>query len=100
MDEKDLQRLWEDPGNWTRLGFYRCEEDPRVIVPKRVKWTGWTLNTAHPFALAVLVFLMVVACGPVLAALALGVRSETTILLVALLSVAAVCGLSAYMSRA
>ena len=26
---------------------YVCKDDPRLIVPKRPKWGGWTLNFAH-----------------------------------------------------
>src|SRR5277367_5650193 len=42
-----LDRLWSDPANWHGWGFYYCKEDPRTIVPKRIKWTGWTINFAH-----------------------------------------------------
>jgi hypothetical protein len=27
--------------------FYVCKDDPRVIVPKKPKWAGRTLNFAH-----------------------------------------------------
>jgi hypothetical protein len=47
VPDPELERLWKDPGNWTPLGFYRCAEDPRWWVPKRVPWMGWTINIAH-----------------------------------------------------
>jgi hypothetical protein len=42
-----LEKLWSDPANWRGLGIYSCKEDPRILVPKRRKWAGWTLNFAH-----------------------------------------------------
>jgi hypothetical protein len=44
-----LEKLWSDPGNW-RGPFYFSKSDPRKIVPKRLRWTGWTFNFAHPSA--------------------------------------------------
>jgi hypothetical protein len=38
--------MWEDPKNWKHF-YYYCPEDPRVIVPKRNGWFGWTINFAH-----------------------------------------------------
>jgi len=29
------------------LGLYHDADDPRVIVPKRVKALGWTINVGH-----------------------------------------------------
>src|ERR1035437_1536630 len=43
---EDLERMWNDPANWTLFG-YRCPSDPRVIVPKRMRVMGWTINWAH-----------------------------------------------------
>ncbi|HEY2572591.1 MAG TPA: DUF5808 domain-containing protein [Verrucomicrobiaceae bacterium] len=51
MNQAQLDLLWCDPGNW-RLGlFYFCRKDPRVVVPKRMRGLGWTLNLARPLAL-------------------------------------------------
>jgi hypothetical protein len=47
MEKEDLDRLWSDKRNWTPAGLYRCPADPRLIVPKRIWWLGWTLNIAH-----------------------------------------------------
>jgi hypothetical protein len=41
-----LDRLWADLKNW-KGGIYSCKDDPRVVVPKRVRWAGWTVNFAH-----------------------------------------------------
>ncbi|MDB5228587.1 MAG: hypothetical protein JWN78_2780 [Bacteroidota bacterium] len=34
--------------------FYYNPEDPRLFVPKRIAWTGWSLNFANPYAYLVL----------------------------------------------
>ena len=73
MNREDLNRLWSDPANWKRWGLYNCSQDPRLIVPKRIKWTGWTANTAHGFsfkALALLALILVLALAPLAVALA------------------------------
>lgn len=62
---RDLERLWSDPKNWTAFG-YRCSEDPRVVVPKRVRSLGWTLNWAHPKAWPTLAMFFAIAIGPAL----------------------------------
>ena len=67
MAAPELERLWGDPQYWTPPGIYRCPADPRVIVPKRRRWAGWTINFAHRMAWAVLVGSIVIAIGPMLA---------------------------------
>ncbi len=72
MDKEELQKYWEDEGNWSS-GVYFCKQDPRLIVPKRRKWGGWTINFGHklgtvtlcavigmPFLVLVLVLVWVV----------------------------------------
>jgi len=59
-----LDKLWSDPENWHGLGFYYCKDDPRTIVPKNIKWTGWTINFAHRSAWIGLVRGMLLAGVP------------------------------------
>jgi hypothetical protein len=80
MAQAELERLWADPKNWRPPGIYRSVEDPRLIVPKRRRWAGWTLNFAHPAAWAVLAGSAVVAVGPVLAVLASGRATPARVL--------------------
>jgi hypothetical protein len=42
-----LDKLWNDPANWRLNSIYVCKDDPRYLVPKRVRWAGWTVNFAH-----------------------------------------------------
>lgn len=66
MANERLQRLWEDPAHWTTVGLYRCADDPRWWVPKRVRWMGWTVNIAHPGAVLMFFGILVVGIVPVL----------------------------------
>lgn len=41
---------WQKHENWggPKWGeVYFSKKDPRIIVPKRIKWMGWTVNLAH-----------------------------------------------------
>ena len=67
-----LAVLWQDPKSWRGVMYY-CPEDPRLIVPMRLRWTGYSMNFAHGLAwpllagisLAVLApFLLVVVLEP------------------------------------
>ncbi|MEZ2336095.1 DUF5808 domain-containing protein [Mucilaginibacter sp. RCC_168] len=38
----------EDGSNYKYGVFYFNKNDPRTIVPKRIRFMGWTLNFARP----------------------------------------------------
>jgi hypothetical protein len=59
-----LEQSWSDPVNWRYGLIYYCKEDPRVWVPKRQKWRGWTLNFAHPLSIPALIFSILFATLP------------------------------------
>lgn len=40
------EQLWADPNNWSGW-LYFCKQDPRLFVPKRSRWMGWTVNWGH-----------------------------------------------------
>lgn len=66
VDQRQLnEREWRAPGNWHGgwLAVYSSEQDTRLIVPKRNRLMGWTLNFAHPGArfLFVLALALIVA---------------------------------------
>lgn len=86
MRKEEIQQLWNDPANWA-TGVYRCADDPRVIVAKRSKAMGWTVNFAHPLAWPVILFAVVLAVGPGIVAMLAGV-SPGTVPIVVLGSVA------------
>ncbi|WP_221451772.1 DUF5808 domain-containing protein [Pedobacter sp. AK013] len=46
--EKDFEH--DKPENWKWGVFYFNRKDSRIIVAKRIKLLGWTLNFAHPIS--------------------------------------------------
>src|SRR6266566_6905874 len=94
MNEKvtaeQLENFWRDPANW-KWGIYRCAADPRVIVPKRIKSMGWTINFAHRCAWPALLLIMLLAAGP-LSVLAFAGKVNTPVWFAAVVvDVALVC---------
>ena len=79
MDSVDLDKLWSDPANW-KYGIYRCRQDPRVVVPKRVKWMGWTVNFARPSAIPTILLIMAGVLAPFWILPRLGVYSAAAYL--------------------
>ena len=71
MTREELDRIWASPGNWSIV--YRCAEDPRIIVPRRQRWMGWTINFAHPQAWLVVFLTVAMAMGPFLVLLIIGI---------------------------
>jgi hypothetical protein len=51
VSREELERLWAEPRNWGWV--YRCALDPRVIVPRRRRWMGWTIDFANERKIAV-----------------------------------------------
>lgn len=54
MKDNPYDIYWSDIKNWKWRLFYVSKDDPRVIVPKKSKWMGRTLNFAHSRAFIVL----------------------------------------------
>jgi len=63
LSKEELERFWADPSNWGVV--YYCPEDPRVIVPKRLRSMGWTINFAHAFAIPALLLALLFPALPV-----------------------------------
>lgn len=66
MTQEELEELWRDPGHWRAVFIYDCLEDPRLIVSKRIHWTGYTINFAHPMAIPVLIGMLLAVLAPFL----------------------------------
>ncbi len=49
------RKLLEEPDilKWKNQIAYRCALDPRVIVPRRRRWMGWTIDFANERKIAV-----------------------------------------------
>jgi hypothetical protein len=76
MNPERLKQLWSDPQNY-RGSVYRCEEDPRVVIPKRQPGTGWTLNFAHSRAWWVLASMPLAVLLPAVIALLIWPKTLT-----------------------
>ncbi len=96
MTPEELEACRNDPHN-QKWGVYYCKADPRVIVPKRVKWMGWTINFARPSAILVLLLMIAIIAVPAATARALDAGNRGFLVAVAV-SVAVVCLLCAYLS--
>lgn len=96
MTPEEIENCWEDPNSWRRYVYY-CKADPRVIVPRRLKWLGWTLNFARPSAVPVLLGMMALLILPAVVVRANGGGTIANLATV-VPSIAVVCLLSAYLS--
>jgi len=96
MTPQELEAFEKDPRN-RKWGVYYCKADPRVIVPKRFQWMGWTINAARPSAIPVALLVVAVVAVPVLIVKALGSGKAVEWATIAV-SGAMVCLLCAYLS--
>ena len=64
MQTDEFDSLWNNKNNWKYSLFYNCKEDPRVIVPKRPKWAGRTLNFAHKKSYIILLLTILAVALP------------------------------------
>jgi len=64
MTREEIETCRKDPRN-RKWGFYYCKADPRVIVPRGIKWMGWTINAARPSAIPVVLLLAAIVVVPV-----------------------------------
>jgi len=61
MNQKEINESeWSNKNNWKWASFYSSDVDTRVWVPKRPRWTGWTLNFAKSQSYVWLFLLLVV----------------------------------------
>ncbi|MFS2190313.1 DUF5808 domain-containing protein [Mucilaginibacter sp. Mucisp84] len=50
----------EDSNNYKYGVFYYNKDDSRIIVPKRIKYMGWTVNFAHPLSYLIIAGILAV----------------------------------------
>jgi len=96
VTREELEACRNDPHN-QKWGVYHCKADPRVIVPKRLKWMGWTINAARPSAIPVMLLMVAILAVPGAIVRVLGGGNRGFLVAVAA-SVAVVCLLCAYFS--
>lgn len=97
MTREEIEACWKGPKNRKWGPLYYCKADPRVIVPKRPKWMGWTANFAHPAAIPVTALLIALVGAPPWIAIALG-ASTGLVAATVVAAIGAVCLVCAYLS--
>ena len=97
MTREEIENCWKDPHNRKWGVFYYCKADPRVIVPRRWKWMGWTVNTARPNAIPVVLLLLAIVVVPLLIVRALGGGNGIELITLAA-SITVLCLVCAYLS--
>jgi uncharacterized membrane protein len=60
-DQDKYDRMRTDPDNYKWGIFYYNPSDPRILLPKRNMYLGWTLNFANPLSYCFI--LVVIAFG-------------------------------------
>ena len=61
FEDNKEERWRNDPENYRWGIFYFNPRDPRIILPKRIKEMGWTLNFANPFAWLIIIGILTFA---------------------------------------
>ena len=61
FDQFENDRMIEDPANYKWGIFYFNRKDRRIIVPKRLKMMGWTLNFANFYTYIILFLIVAIA---------------------------------------
>ena len=97
MTREELEKLRKDPRNSKWGLFYYCKADPRVIVPKRIKWMGWTVNMARPLAIPVSLGLIALVGIPTVV-VTLMQKGPVPVIVTIALCTAIVCLVCAYLS--
>jgi hypothetical protein len=96
MTREEIENCWKDAHNW-KWRVYYCKADPRAIVPKRIKWMGWTVNFARPSAIPVVLLLLAIVAVPLLIVKARGAGSGIE-LITGVVSITVLCLVCAYLS--
>ena len=55
FEDNEDERWRNDPESYKWGIFYFNPRDPRIILPKRIKEMGWTLNFANPYSWLIII---------------------------------------------
>lgn len=65
--KKDIKKFRADPMNYRYRGcLYHCSKDPYLIIPKQIRWMGWTINFGHPKAIFTLKWIIAATTIPLI----------------------------------
>lgn len=99
MRKDELEILWKDKNNWRWGAIYHCKDDPRLVVPKPVKWTGWTMNFAYPWQAIGLMFLIIfVSSLPIFIEMKLNIASPLVLCVTLIVIAVLIIALFSYLS--
>ncbi|MFH1884764.1 MAG: DUF5808 domain-containing protein [Planctomycetota bacterium] len=99
MTKEELETLWADKNNWLWGAIYYCKNDPRLVVPKPIKWTGWTVNFAYPWrAIGFIIFTIFAASLPFFIELKLNVATPIVMCITLAVVAILIIGLFSYLS--
>jgi len=99
MTKEELEKLWADKNNWLWGAIYYCKNDPRLVVPKPIKWTGWTMNFAYLWrAIGLIIFILFAASLPFIIESMLNVATLIVTCITLAVVAVLVVGLLAYLS--
>ena len=96
MTREEIETCWKDLRNW-KWRIYYCKADPRAIVPRRLKWMGWTVNFARPSAIPITLLLIALVAVPLLIVKAKGAGTGIE-LITGAASITVLCLVCAYLS--
>jgi hypothetical protein len=96
MKKKHLDALRQSPSNRFLGLIYYSKDDSRVIVPRGIKWMGWTINFAHPYAWPVLALCVLIALGPISIVTALGITTPVVTIATMVISIAILVAMAVY----
>ena len=97
MTREDIEACWRSPSNYKWGLIYYCKADPRAIVPRRLKWMGWTVNFARPSAIPITLLLVAIVYVPLFIVTGLGGGSGIELITLAA-SIIVLCLVCAYLS--
>ena len=55
FEDDELERMRNDPENYKWGIFYFNTKDPRIVLPKRNRLFGWTVNFASPYSYLIII---------------------------------------------
>ena len=61
FDQVENDRMIDDPMNYKAGIFYFNAKDPRIVVPKRYRMMGWTMNFANFYTYLLILGIIAVA---------------------------------------
>jgi len=90
---------YQNPDCWHAFFFYSNRKDPRLIVPKRFRKLGWTMNFARPMAIPLLLIIIGVVLAPIKIISLLGIGSKQNYVITVLFEIIALSVFCSWMSN-